>query len=106
MVSIDCSLQWLARCEQERCPLRGAGSSHTAGCERPNVAIPCETNHFHLAGGARAPPFGDTPRADVLRKNSRYSVRQKQNVACIVPDAPRRFGGETLAPDGRVERVA
>ena len=43
-----------------------------AACRgRPHVAIPRETDHFHLAGGSRARPFGDAPRAGVLRKNGR-----------------------------------
>ena len=44
-------------------PRRGAGR------ERPHVAIPRETDHVHLADGSRARPFGDAPRAGVLRKN-------------------------------------
>ena len=78
-----------------------------AACaQRPHVAIPRETDHFHLAGGSRARPFGDAPRAGVLRKNGRDRVRQPQNVARVVANATRRFGRETLAPDGGVERVA
>ena len=50
--------------------------------------------------------FGDSPRAGVLRKNGRDRVRPPQNVACVVANATRRFGRETLAPDGGVERVA
>src|SRR6267154_233682 len=74
--------------------------------ERPHVAIPRETDHFHLAVGARAEPFGDAPRAGVLRMNGRDHVRQPQNVARVVANATRRFGRETLAPDGGVKRVA
>ena len=80
--------------------------SRAACRERPHVAIPRETDHFHLAVGSRARPFGDAPRAGVLRKNGRDRVRQPQNVARVVANATRRFGRETLAPDGGVERVA
>src|SRR5881409_1947242 len=38
--------------------------------------------------------------------NGRDRVRQPQNVARVVANATRRFGRETLAPDGRVECVA
>src|SRR6266851_4498027 len=82
------------------------GLSRAACREWPLVAIPRETDHFHLAGGARARPFGDEPRAGILRKNGRDRVRQPQNVARVVANATRRFGRETLAPDGGVERVA
>src|SRR5512132_1353801 len=74
--------------------------------ERPYPAVPRETDHFHLAGGSRARPFGDAPRAGVLRINGRDRVRQPQNVARVVADATRRFGRQTLAPDGGIERVA
>src|SRR5688572_7962261 len=74
--------------------------------ERPHVAIPCETDHFHLALGSRARPLGDAPRADVLRSNDRGRIRQPQNVARVVANAARRFGREPLAPGGGVERVA
>ncbi len=80
--------------------------SRAACRERPHLAIPRETDHFHLAGGSHAEPFGDAPRADVLRKNGRDRVRQPQNVAGVIANATRRFGRETLAPDGGVERVA
>src|SRR5262245_37261855 len=80
--------------------------SHAARRERPHPAIPRETDHVHLAGGSRAPPFGDAPRAGVLRKNGRDGVRPAQNVARVVANATCRFGGETLAPGGGVERVA
>src|SRR3989475_13335699 len=80
--------------------------SRAACRERPHVAIPRETDHVHLTGGSRARPFGHAPRAGVLRKNGRDRVRQPQNVARVVTDATRRFGRETLAPDGGVERVA
>jgi hypothetical protein len=43
--------------------------SRAACRERPLVAIPREIDHFHLAGGARARPFGDAPRAGVLGKD-------------------------------------
>ena len=74
--------------------------SRAACRERPHVAIPRETDHVHLAGGSRARPFGDAPRAGVLRKNGRDRVRQPRNVARVVANAARRFGRETLAPDG------
>src|SRR6185295_411365 len=45
-------------------------------------------------------------RAGVLRKNGRDHVRQPQNVARVVANEARRLGRESLAPDGRVERVA
>ena len=80
--------------------------SRAACRERPHVAIPREIDHVHLAGGSRARPFGDAPRAGVLRKNGRDRVRQPQNVARVIANATRRFGRETLAPDGGVERVA
>src|SRR5437867_529757 len=80
--------------------------SRTACRERPQVAIPRETEHFHLAGGSHAEPFGDAPRAGVLRKNRRDRIRQPQNVARVVANATHRFGRETVAPDGGVERVA
>src|SRR2546422_4357617 len=80
--------------------------SRAACRERPLVAIPREIDHFHLAGGSRARPFGDAPRAGVLRKDGRDRVRQPQNVARVVANATRRFGRETVAPDGGVERVA
>src|SRR5215831_5517433 len=38
--------------------------------------------------------------------NGRDRVGQPQHVARIVANATRRFGRETLAPDGRVKRVA
>src|SRR5882724_7235984 len=84
----------------------GLERSRAACCERPHVAIPRETDHFHLAGGSRARPVGDAPRAGVLRKNGRDRVRQPQNVARVVATATRRFGRETLAPDGGIERIA
>src|SRR5437867_524309 len=80
--------------------------SRAACRERPLVAIPRETDHVHLADGSRAQPFGDAPRAGVLRKNGRDRVRQPQNVARVVANATRRLRRETLAPDGGVERVA
>ena len=82
------------------------GLSRAACRERPHVAIPRETDHVHLAGSSRARPFGDAPRAGVLRKNGRDRVRQPQNLARVVANATRRFGRDTLAPDGGVERVA
>src|SRR5215470_15916843 len=80
--------------------------SLSASRERPHVAIPRETGHFHFVGGSRACPLGDAPRAGVLRMNGRDRVRQPQNVARVAANATRRFGRETLAPDSRVERVA
>src|SRR5260370_29303834 len=74
--------------------------------ERPHLAIPRETDHVHLAGGSRARAFGDAPGSGVQRKNGRDRVRPPQNVARVVANATRRFGRETLAPDGGVERVA
>src|SRR5882672_11475753 len=74
--------------------------------KRPHPAIPRETDRFHLAGDLRAAPFGDAPRAGVLRKNGRDRVRPPQNVARVVANATRRFGREPPAPDGGVERVA
>src|SRR5262245_25111090 len=38
--------------------------------------------------------------------NDRDRVREPENVARVVANATRRFGRETLAPDGGVERVA
>ena len=38
-------------------------------CERPHVAIERTTDHIHLAGGSHTEPFGDTPRAGILRQN-------------------------------------
>src|SRR5439155_5623226 len=51
-------------------------------------------------------PFGDAPRAGVLRLNRRDRIRQPQNVARVVANATHRFGRETLAPEGGVARVA
>src|ERR1700687_5924925 len=82
------------------------GRSRAAGRERPLVAIPRETDHVHLAGGPRARPLGDAPRAGVRRENGRDRVRQSQDVARVVANAARRLGREPLAPDGGVERVA
>src|SRR5260370_23658877 len=84
----------------------GGELSHAAGRERPHVAIPRETDHFHLTGGSRTRPFGDAPRAGVLRKNGRDRVRPPEDVAGVVANATRRFGRETLTPDGGIERVA
>src|SRR5438874_7669630 len=86
--------------------LLGALGRIGAGRERPHPAIPRETDRFHLAGDSRAAPFGDAPRADVLRRNGRDRVRQTQNVARVVANATRRFGRESPAPGGGVERVA
>src|SRR2546426_10637241 len=61
---------------------------------------------MHLAIGSRASPFGHAPRAGVRRKNGRDRVRQPQNVACVVANAPRRFARESLAPGGGLQRVA
>src|SRR5439155_5341276 len=36
-----------------------------------------EIDHFHLSGGSRARPFGDAPRAAVLRNNGRDRVRHE-----------------------------
>src|SRR5437762_13295578 len=80
--------------------------SRAACRERPHIAIPRETEHFQLAGGPHAEPFGDAPRAGVLRENDRDRVRQPPNVARVVAHATHRFGRETLAPEGGVERVA
>ena len=85
------------------CPLE---PSRAACRERPHVAIPRETDHFRVAGSSRTRPFGDAPRAGVLRKNGRDRVRQPQNVARVVANATRRFGREPLAPGGGVEGVA
>jgi hypothetical protein len=54
----------------------GLELSRAWGRERPHVAIPCETDHFDLVGSARAQPFGDAPRAGVLRLDGRDRVRQ------------------------------
>src|SRR6185312_12279057 len=80
--------------------------SRAARRERPDVAIPRETDDFHLTGGSPASPLGDAPRAGVLGQNGRDRVRQPENVARVVANATRRLGRETLAPDGGVERVA
>src|SRR5476651_2218585 len=73
--------------------------------ERPYEAIERAAGHIHLVGGVPAQPFGDPPRADVLRKDGRNRVRQPQNVAGVVANAAGRFGGETLAPGRGIERV-
>jgi hypothetical protein len=74
--------------------------------KRPHVAIPRETNHFHLAVRSRTRSFGDLARTGIRRQNSRDRIRQPKDIARVVANATRRFGRETLAPDGRIERVA
>src|SRR6266849_5978157 len=97
----------LARSDSpEREPEAAVGTRASSARERPQPAIPRETDHFHLAVEARAAPFGDAPRRGILWKNGRDRVRPPQNVARVVANATRRFGRETLAPDGGVERVA
>jgi hypothetical protein len=70
------------------------------------VPDPAEAFEAVKAKAQWAEDLGDAPRAGVLRKNGRDRVRQPQNVARVVANATRRFGRETLAPDGGVERVA
>jgi hypothetical protein len=77
-----------------------------AGRERPRIAIPRQTDHFHLAGHARAEPLGDAPRAGVLRRNGRDRVRQPQHVVGVVANQTSRLGRVTLAPGGGIEGVA
>src|SRR5207244_608976 len=78
----------------------------SAGRERPQVAVPGEADHLHLAGASRARPLGDAPRADVFGMNDRDRVGQPQHVAGIVAHTARRFARETLTPHGGVEGVA
>src|SRR6266446_2607212 len=78
----------------------------SAGRERPQVAVPGEADHLHLAGASRARALGDAPRADVFGMNDRDSVGQPQHVAGVVAHAARRFARETLTPHGGFKGVA
>jgi len=66
-----------------------------------HVAIPRETDHVHLAGGSRARPFGDAPRAGVLRKNGQIAYGHRRTSRASSRNATRRFRSRNPGPRRR-----